>query len=126
MCGSQTGNAKRIAEQLASRSEAAGVPVRLLRADAYPLRELARERHLVLVVSTQGDGEPPDDSRAFVEFLLGKRAPKLAGLQFAVLGLGDSSYPQFCAMGRQLDARAWPSWAARVSPRRARRMSIWQ
>ncbi|MCW0203655.1 MAG: assimilatory sulfite reductase (NADPH) flavoprotein subunit [Rhodanobacter thiooxydans] len=103
--GSQTGNAKRIAEQLASRGEAAGLPVRLLRADAYPQRELAQERHLLLVISTQGDGEPPDDARGLFEFISGKRAPKLPALQFAVLGLGDSSYPQFCTIGRQLDAR---------------------
>jgi sulfite reductase (NADPH) flavoprotein alpha-component len=101
----QTGNAKRIAEQLARRSEAAGLPVRLLRADAYPQHELAQERHLVVVISTQGDGEPPDDARGLFEFLTGKRAPKLPALQFAVLGLGDSSYPQFCVIGRQLDAR---------------------
>ena len=103
--GSQTGNAKRIAEQLARRSEAAGLPVRLLRADAYPQRELAQERHLVVVISTQGDGEAPDDARGLFEFITGKRAPKLPALQFAVLGLGDSSYPQFCVIGRQLDAR---------------------
>jgi len=103
--GSQTGNAKRIAEQLATRSEAAGLPVRLLRADAYPQRELAQERHLAIVISTQGDGEPPDDARGLFEFIAGRRAPKLPALQFAVLGLGDSSYPQFCVIGRQLDAR---------------------
>jgi sulfite reductase (NADPH) flavoprotein alpha-component len=103
--GSQTGNAKRIAEELVRRSEAAGLPVRLLRADAYPQRELAQERHLVVVISTQGDGEPPDDARGLFEFITGKRAPKLPALQFAVLGLGDSSYPQFCVIGRQLDAR---------------------
>ena len=103
--GSQTGNAKRLAAQLASHSEAAGLPVRLLRADAYPQRDLAQERHLLLVISTQGDGEPPDDARGLFEFITGKRAPKLPALQFAVLGLGDSSYPQFCTIGRRLDAR---------------------
>ena len=113
--GSQTGNAKRIAGQLASRAEAAGLPVRLLRADAYPQRELAQERHLLLVISTQGDGEPPDDARGLFEFITGKRAPKLPALQFAVLGLGDSSYPQFCTIGRQLDARLAGLGAARLS-----------
>lgn len=103
--GSQTGNARRIAEALFARLEADGLPVRLLRADAYQTRELKDERFLAIVISTQGDGDPPDDARALVEFIEGKRAPSLPQLRFTVLGLGDSSYPQFCAIGQRLDAR---------------------
>ncbi len=103
--GSQTGNARRVAEALAAKFEAEGLPVRLLRADAYPTRELKDEHYLAIVISTQGDGDPPDDARALVEFLDGKRAPKLPGLRYTVLGLGDSSYPQFCAIGQRIDAR---------------------
>ncbi len=103
--GSQTGNAKRAAESLLSEAGAQGLKARLLRADAYPLAELKRETQLIVVISTQGDGDPPDDARGFVEHLVGRRAPKLEGLRFAVLGLGDSSYAKFCEIGRVLDAR---------------------
>ena len=115
--GSQTGNARRVAEALAASLEAEGLPVRLLRADAYPVRELKDEHYLAIVISTQGDGDPPDDARALVEFIEGKRAPRLPQLRFAVLGLGDSSYPQFCAIGQRLDARFEALGAQRWLPR---------
>ena len=79
--GSQTGNAKRAAEALLAKLQAANLPVRLLRADAYPLRELADETLLYVVVSTQGDGDPPDDARGFLEFVEGRRAPALKKLK---------------------------------------------
>lgn len=115
--GSQTGNAKREAEKLAREAEGAGLNVRLVRADAYATKELAAERLLYVVISTQGDGDPPDDARGFVEFLAGKRAPKLPQLKFAVLGLGDSSYPQFCSIGVKIDTRLVELGATRLFER---------
>ncbi|RTZ44594.1 assimilatory sulfite reductase (NADPH) flavoprotein subunit [Candidimonas sp. SYP-B2681] len=103
--GSQTGNAKRIAESLAERTSALGLQTRLIRADRYATRELKDETLLYIVMSTQGEGDPPDDSISFVEFLTSRRAPKLPQLKYAVLGLGDSSYPLFCGIAQNLDAR---------------------
>lgn len=103
--GSQTGNAKRIATQLHDQVQAQGLAVRLVRADQYKTKELKDEKLLYVVMSTQGDGDAPDDSIAWVEFLLGKRAPKLPKLKYAVLGLGDSSYPSFCGISHKIDER---------------------
>jgi len=115
--GSQTGNSKRLAEKLAQTAEAAGLATRLVRADAYPHSELKAERLLYIVISTQGDGDPPDDARGFVEFIGGRRAPQLPDLKYAVLGLGDSSYPKFCAIGRTLDQRLAALGAKRLIDR---------
>jgi|TARA_R100000149_G_C5879447_1_gene143942 sulfite reductase (NADPH) flavoprotein alpha-component len=103
--GSQTGNAQRQAEQLAAELQAAGLAANLVRADQYNVRDLKNERLIYLVISTQGDGDPPDDSMGFVEFLNSRRAPKLPELHYAVLGLGDSSYPEFCGIAKTLDTR---------------------
>ncbi|MDP2274989.1 MAG: assimilatory sulfite reductase (NADPH) flavoprotein subunit [Archangium sp.] len=112
--GSQTGNSRALAERLHQQLEAAGVEARVLRTGEYPVRELAKETLLYVVISTQGDGDPPDDAKSFVDFVVGKRAPQLPQLQFGVLGLGDTSYTKFCEIGRVLDARFAALGATRV------------
>jgi sulfite reductase (NADPH) flavoprotein alpha-component len=103
--GSQTGNGRRIAEALAAKLQGQGIQARLIRAGEYPLRDLARERRLFVVMSTHGDGDPPEDARTFTDFLFGRRAPRLPSLEFAVLALGDSSYQKYCEIGRRIDER---------------------
>ncbi len=115
--GTQTGNSRTLAERLQRDAEGAGLAVRLFSAGRYPLRELEKERLLYVVISTQGDGEPPDDARGFCEFVLGKRAPKLPQLSYSVLALGDSSYAKFCETGRALDARLEALGAKRLQGR---------
>jgi sulfite reductase (NADPH) flavoprotein alpha-component len=115
--GSQTGNSKRIAERLGRAAEAAGLAARVYASGNYPIKDLAKERLLVVVVSTQGDGDPPDDARGFIEFLLSRRAPKLDQLAYSVLALGDSSYPKFCETGKQIDERLAALGAKRLLDR---------
>ena len=103
--GSQTGNSRRVAETLASQATANGLSVRLISLADLRARELSSLSLFYAVISTQGDGDPPDDARRFLDELDGRRAPKLDSLSFAVLALGDSSYPLFCATGRALDER---------------------
>ncbi|WP_257459165.1 assimilatory sulfite reductase (NADPH) flavoprotein subunit [Archangium lipolyticum] len=115
--GTQTGNSRLLAERLKQRAEAAGLAVRTFRASEYPQRELKNERLLYVVISTQGDGDPPDDARGFFDFIVGKRAPRLEQLRFAVLALGDSSYPKYCEIGRVLDERFAELGASRLLAR---------
>ena len=115
--GSQTGNGKRIAERLGRAAEAAGLAVRVSAAGAYPLKDLAKERLLVVVMSTHGDGDPPDDARSFIDFISSKRAPKLEQLSYSVLALGDSSYPKFCETGRVVDEKLAALGARRIVER---------
>lgn len=115
--GTQSGNSKKLAERLGERLAASGSAVRLVRLSDYAPRELAKEKLVVLVVATYGDGDPADDSRAFYDFVMGKRAPKLPELRYAVLGLGDTSYPKFCYVARKLDERLAELGAERLVAR---------
>lgn len=103
--GSQTGNSKKVAEQLLARLQAQGSTAVLVNMKDYRPQQLKKEQRIVAVISTHGNGEPPDDARAFFHFLQGERAPRLEALEFAVLALGDSSYEEFCQTGLVLDER---------------------
>jgi sulfite reductase (NADPH) flavoprotein alpha-component len=114
---SHTGNGRKICEKLAAAVQAAGVQARVVKAGDYQPREIAKEKLLYVVISTHGDGDPPDEARAFYEYLGSKRAPQLPELQFSVLALGDTSYPKFCEAGRVVDERLAKLGARRLLPR---------
>ncbi len=100
---SQTGNAKGVAEALKSDAEAGGVAVSLFAADDYKPKNLGKETHVVVVTSTYGEGEPPENAVDLHEFIRSKKAPKMDGVKFAVIGLGDSSYEFFCQTAKDFD-----------------------
>lgn len=101
---SQTGNAKGLAETLEQEALALSIPVQLFDASDYKGKDLAKETHVVIVASTNGEGEAPDNALGLHEFLQSKKAPKLDALKYAVIGLGDSSYEFFCQTGKDFDA----------------------
>jgi sulfite reductase (NADPH) flavoprotein alpha-component len=115
--GSQTGNAMGLAERLSERLEHLGVQVAMSCMSDFKPRALAKVRQLLVVVSTHGEGDPPDKSIAFHEFLHGKRAPKLEGTRFSVLALGDLSYEKYCQTGKDIDHRLEELGAERLFPR---------
>ena len=100
---SQTGNARKVAAELQQRLAAAGVNAVHAAAADYKPKNIAGEQLVLLVTSTQGEGEPPEEALSLYKLLSGKKAPNLSGLKFAVLGLGDSSYPMFCGAGKSFD-----------------------
>ena len=103
LSGSQTGNAKSVADKVAAELTEAGIAVKRVALKDYKAKTIADEKYLLLVTSTQGEGEPPEEGVVLHKLLNGKKAPKLTELQFAVLGLGDSSYPNFCQAGKDFD-----------------------
>ncbi|PJC84965.1 sulfite reductase subunit alpha [Vibrio sp. HA2012] len=100
---SQTGNAKGVAEALEQKAIAQDIPVALFSAGDYKGKNLAKETHVIVVSSTNGEGEAPDDAMELHEFLQSKKAPKLNNLKYGVLALGDSSYEFFCQTGKDFD-----------------------
>lgn len=115
--GSETGNSQDLATKLARSAEAKGLRVRLCDMRAYKVRQLKEEQDLLLISSTHGEGDPPQSAVGFFEFLESRKAPRLEGVRFSVLGLGDSTYERFCEAGRRLDRRLEELGAKRLEAR---------
>lgn len=114
---SQTGNARRVAEALRDDLLAAKLNVKLVNAGDYKFKQIASEKLLVVITSTQGEGEPPEEAVALHKFLFSKKAPKLDGAAFAVFGLGDTSYEFFCQSGKDFDSKLAELGAERLLDR---------
>ncbi|HZW17263.1 MAG TPA: sulfite reductase flavoprotein subunit alpha [Luteimonas sp.] len=99
---SQTGFAQELAERTAATLAGAGTPVRLRELSQVDAATLAATPRALFVVSTTGEGDPPDPALAFVRDVLAAPAA-LGSLQFAVLALGDREYEHFCGFGHSLD-----------------------
>jgi sulfite reductase (NADPH) flavoprotein alpha-component len=115
--GTETGNAAELASQLEAAAKAQGLAPTLADMAHYKVRQLGQEQDVLIVVSTYGEGDPPQPATGFFEFVEGRKAPKLDGVRFAVLALGDSTYEYYCQAGKRLDARFEELGATRLAPR---------
>ncbi len=115
--GTQTGNAEFLADELVAGARARGLGGRATPLDAVTPEQLAGMSHVLLVTSTYGEGEMPDNAGLFWDAIQASTVPRLEGLQYAVLGLGDTSYDEFCQAGKLLDTRFEQLGATRIHDR---------
>ncbi len=117
LVGSQTGNCVELAEQTLQLAASRGLKAVIKDMGDYKFVQLKAEKNLLVIVSTYGEGEPPDNAKELVEYLFSKRAPALPQTHFSVLALGDSSYEFFCKTGIDFDLRLEALGATRTHPR---------
>ncbi|KCZ90374.1 assimilatory sulfite reductase (NADPH) flavoprotein subunit [Hyphomonas jannaschiana] len=115
--GSETGNAAEVARSLEAKAQQAGLVPSVQDMADYKVRKIAEEQDILIIVSTHGEGEPPQPAMNFFEFLESRKAPTLGDTRFSVLALGDSTYEFYCQAGKQIDSRFAALGAKQILPR---------
>jgi len=113
--GTETGNSKRLATDFAAKAKKLGLHAKIQGLDQYRLTDLTKEEYLLTIMSTHGDGEPPEAAQKFYDFVY-KNELKLPKLKYSVLALGDSAYPLFCKAGEDVDEQLNKLGANRIAP----------
>ncbi len=115
--GTESGNSESLADLTAKAAKAAGFKARALNMADTQVAKLRDIENLLVIVSTWGEGDPPETAVEFYENFMSDQAPKLEKTRFSVLGLGDTSYEEFCKMGKDFDARLEALGAKRIHDR---------
>ncbi len=114
---SESGNCEKLASELAKAARKSGLKPILIDMADLELPALTAAKRLVVIAATWGEGEPPARATRAYNDLMGEGAPRLDGVEFGVLALGDTAYAEFCAIGRKIDERLAALGAKRVVER---------
>jgi sulfite reductase (NADPH) flavoprotein alpha-component len=115
--GTESGNSESLAEEATKAAKQYGFKARAVNMADLQISKLKAIQNLLVIVSTWGEGDPPETAVDFYEAFMSEAAPKLGDTRYSVLALGDTSYEHFCKMGKDFDSRLEALGARRVADR---------
>lgn len=103
--GSESGNSEKLASDIKKAADKANFKSKVVNMADAKAADLAKAENLLVVVSTWGEGDPPDNATGYYEAFMGDGMPQLSNLKYSVCALGDTSYEHFCKIGKDFDER---------------------